>query len=64
MLSKLAKASYNFKEASVSYIPSSEASLKILESKPFLKLVNTLMQEDIVINVHSNAAWFMCNLYK
>ena len=56
MLIELSKASYNCKEASISYIPNTEASLDILESKAYEKLVNLLMQEDIVIDVHSNAS--------
>eukprot|EP00092_Neocalanus_flemingeri_P052332 GFUD01061166.1.p1 GENE.GFUD01061166.1~~GFUD01061166.1.p1 ORF type:complete len:198 (-),score=62.24 GFUD01061166.1:175-723(-) len=53
--SELGKSGYNCKDASISYIPTTETSLNILEAKALEKLVDMLMQEDCVTAVHTNA---------
>ena len=51
----LTKAGYNCRDASVLYIPNSFAQLSGVEKGSLEKLVNALMNESIVINVHTNA---------
>ena len=51
----LTKAGYDIKDASILYIPNTFASLTGLEKKSLQKLVETLMNESIVTNVHTNA---------
>ena len=51
----LTKAGYNCRDASILYIPNSYAQLSGIEKKSLEKLVETLMNESIVINVHTNA---------
>eukprot|EP00090_Calanus_glacialis_P001514 TRINITY_DN11087_c0_g1_i3.p1 TRINITY_DN11087_c0_g1~~TRINITY_DN11087_c0_g1_i3.p1 ORF type:complete len:279 (-),score=93.11 TRINITY_DN11087_c0_g1_i3:99-896(-) len=52
---ELTKAGYNCKEASISYIPNTEGSMNVMEAKTYEKLVDMLMEEEVVIAVHSNA---------
>ena len=51
----LTKAGYNCRDASILYIPNSFAQLSGLEKKSLEKFVEALMNESIVINVHTNA---------
>ena len=51
----LTKAGYNCRDASVLYIPNTFAQLSGLEKKSLEKFVDALMNETIVINVHTNA---------
>jgi len=52
---ELTKAGYNCKEASISYIPNTEGAMNAMEAKTYEKLVNMLMEEEVVTAVHSNA---------
>jgi len=52
---ELTKAGYNCKEASISYIPNTEGSMNAMEAKTYEKLVDMLMEEEVVTAVHSNA---------
>jgi len=54
--SELTKAGYNCKDASIAYIPLTETELNTMETRTFQKLVDTLMEESLVVAVHSNAA--------
>ena len=51
----LTKAGYNCRDASVLYIPNSFAQLSGIEKKTLEKLLDSLMNLTIVINVHTNA---------
>ena len=51
----LVKAGYQCSQASISYIPNIEVSPSGLERKALEKLLEALMSEEIVTNVHSNA---------
>jgi len=53
--SKLVKAGYKCKDASISYVPNVEVSLSAIEAKALEKMIDMLMQEDIVTAVHCNA---------
>jgi len=53
--SGLAKAGYNCKDASILYLPNVEISVSVLEARTLEKMIDLLMQEDIVTAVHCNA---------
>ena len=50
----LVKAGYRCEEASITYIPNVTASPNVIERKTLEKMVDILMNEVIVTNVHTN----------
>ena len=51
----LVKAGYNCEDATITYIPNVTASPNGIERKTLDKMVDVLMNEEIVTNVHTNA---------
>ena len=51
----LVKAGYECQDASIVYIPNIEAAPNGIEKKTLQKMVELLMNEEIVTNVHTNA---------